>query len=236
MAIQTWRGCTETISLARLTLVDAPAQTVELAEQSLPQVVVPLSERAPQRQPGSAVEVNVARAEEPGVPALSLSDIHARDYEVGEVASNSRMPDLRPSQGTARELGDLASPAPIPEALRITLDTPTEIKYRIWIQPMDQPASHQLRRAPDVPCPAFRMLGLEAWTAPLETSSQALEAGLPDGEGFAIQGAVQGLVTREGNPLQGIVTVASAEAKHLLYPGSRRVCIPSPSPMNGTGE
>jgi hypothetical protein len=226
-AIQTWRGCSETVSLSRLASIDTPEQTVELAEQSLPQVVVPASEQAPRRQPGAALEVGVAQVEEIGIPALSLTALHDRDYPVDQAISDGWIPDLRPSQGFVRDLGDLASPAPVPEALRASLETPTEVKYRIWIQPMELPAGHRLHRAPEVPCPPFKMLGLEAWTAPLDPSSQALHAGLPPGEGFAMQGALQGLVAREGNALQDIVTIARVEREHLLYPGSRRVSIVS---------
>jgi hypothetical protein len=228
-SIQTWRGCSETISLARITPSEAPVQTAELSEQSPLRAGVPSTEGVARWKPGTAEEVNIVTIEEPGLSRPSQAAVHARDYAVVEAVSGIGMrADLRPCCRSARELWN--TPTQVqevePEVLRVSPDAPTEVKYRIWIQPTDESARHQLGSAGERPCPAVKMPGLEALTTALEHSTHTVDAALPGVEGFA----GQGLVARAGTSLQSVLAIGAAEPFHVLYPGSPRLPIAATGP------
>jgi hypothetical protein len=202
--------------------VEAPV----LDEDSPLRIGLPAYEPEMQWRPGSAEDLNIARIEEPALPVASLASIYAREYSVTAPASGVETgPDLHFHGRSARGLWDTVSTSAENgvEALRSSPETPTEVKYRIWVQPLEESTLHQLERASNRPCPAVNVPGLEAWTAGLDHSRNVQEVGSPQVAGFA----VQGLVMRGGTSLQSVITVADRELEYLLYPGSRRVPIPA---------
>jgi hypothetical protein len=147
---------------------------------------------------------------------------------VEEVVSDVQMsPDFHPDRGSAQNLWNTATLAEQiqPEALRVSPEAPSEIKYRIWVQPMEESALHQLPHAEERQCPALVMPGLEALRAAIEHSEYAGQGRLPGLDGFA----PQGLVARGGTSLQPVMAVHTQELEHLLYPSSRRLPVPANS-------
>jgi hypothetical protein len=225
-SVQTWRGCSETIPLAAVTPLEEKASVPVLSEESPLRVGLPPTEQITIWRPGAAGEVSIVRVEESNVLSPSLADVHSREYSVEEVKSGIEMsPDLLPDRGSAQRLWNAASPAQEiqPEALRVSPEAPTEIKYRIWVQPMEESPLHQLRRAPDRPCPPEVMPGLEALKAMIEHSQNAGDARLPGLETIV----AQGLVARGGTSLQPVMAVGAPDLEHLLYPSSRRLPVPA---------
>lgn len=225
-SVQTWRGCSETISLAAMTPLEEKATVPVLSEESPLRVGLPPSEQTMIWRPGAAEEVGISRVEESNVVSPSLADVHSREYSVEEVASDVEMsPDFHPDRGSAQILWTTPALAEQiqPEALRVSPEAPSEIKYRIWVQPMEESALHQLRRAEERPCPALVMAGLEALKAAIEHSQYAGQARLPGLDGFA----PQGLVGCAGTSLQSVMAVRTQELEHLLYPSSRRLPVPA---------
>ena len=225
-SVQTWRGCSETISLAAMTPLEEKATVPVLSEDSPLRVGLPPSEQTMIWRPGAAEEVNISRVEESNLVSPSLADVHSREYSVEEVASGIEMsPDLHPDRGSAQMLWTTPTLAEQiqPEALRVSPEAPSEIKYRIWVQPMEESPKHQLRHAEERPCPALVMPGLEALKAAIEHSQYAGQARLPGLDGFA----PQGLVARGGTSLQSVMAVGTPDLEHLLYPSSRRLPVPA---------
>ncbi len=225
-SVQTWTGCSETISLAGIMPLQEHVRVPVLSEESPLRVGLPVSEPVMQWKPNTAGDLTIVRIEESGLPAPSLASLHAWDYSVSTTASRIEMgPDQSFNSRVAQGLWTTVSPAPEnePEALRVSPEAPTEVKYRIRMQPMQECPPHQLESAVDRPCPPIRLPGLEAWTTALDHSSPADEVRRPEVNGFAFQGAVQGLVTRVGTALQPVVPQAPAQLECLLYPGSRRM-------------
>ena len=227
-SVQTWRGCSETIPLATVTPLEEKASVPVLSEESPLRVGLPPTEQLTIWRPSAAQEVSIVRVEESNVSLPSLADVHSREYSVEEMNSGIEMsPDLFPDKGSAQELWNEATQAQEiqPEALRISPDAPTEIKYRIWVQPMEESPLHQLGRAAERPCPAVAVPGLEALKAAIEHSQSASEASLPGLDGFV----PQGVVACGGTPLQQVMSMRTPELEHLLYPGSRRFPVPANS-------
>jgi hypothetical protein len=225
-SVQTWTGCSETISLAGMMPLEERPHVPVLSEESPLRVGLPASEPVMHWKPNTSEDLNIVRIEESGLPAPSLASLHAWDYSVSTTASPIEMgPDHSFNSRVAQGLWTTVSPAPEnePEALRVSPEAPTEVKYRIWMQPMQECPPPQLESAADRPCPPTRLPGLEAWTTALDHSSPADEVRRPEVNGFAVQGAVEGLVTRVGTPLQSVARLPSAQLECLLYPGSRRM-------------
>jgi hypothetical protein len=226
-SVQTWTGCSETISLAKMIPLEERVQTPALSEDSPLRIGLPPSEPVIQWKPGTAEDLSIARIEESRLPAPTLASLHARDYSVSSTASRIEMgPDRCFRERSPLGLWTTVSPAAPNEleALRVSPEAPTEVKFRIWIQPLEESSRRQLPHAADRLCPPVVLAGLEAWTAALDHSPPADEVRTPGVDGFS----VRGLVTRAGTPLQSVVTLAAAELEYLLYPGSRRI------PMAGT--
>jgi hypothetical protein len=227
-SVQTWRGCSETIPLAAVTPLEEKASVPVLSEESPLRVGLPPTEQINIWRPGAAGEVSIVRVEESNVLSPSLAEVHSREYCVEEVKSGIEMsPDLLPDRGSAQRLWKTATQAEEiqAEALRISPEAPTEIKYRIWVQPMEESPLHQLGRATERPCPPAVMPGLEALKAAIEHSQNAGEARLPGLDAFV----PQGLVARGGTSLQAVMAVSAPELEHLLYPSSRRLPVPANS-------
>jgi hypothetical protein len=225
-SVQTWRGCSETIPLAAVTPLEQKASVPVLSEDSPLRVGLPPTEQIYIWRPGAAGEVSIVRVEESSVPSPSLAEVHSREYSVEEVRSGIQMsPDLLPDRGSAQRLWNTASQAEEirPEALRVSPEAPTEIKYRIWVQPMEESPLHQLGLAAERSCPPMVMPGLEALKAAIEHSQNAGEARLPGLDGFV----PQRMVARGGTSLQAVVAVRTPEMEHLLYPSSRRFPVPA---------
>jgi hypothetical protein len=227
-SVQTWRGCSETIPLAAVTPLEEKASVPVLSEESPLRVGLPPTEQITIWRPREAEEVSIARPEESTVPSPSLAEVHSREYSVEEAKSGIEMsPDLLPDRGSAQRLWNTASQTKEiqPEALRISPEAPTEIKYRIWVQPMEESPLHQLGHAAERPCPPVVMPGLEALKAAIEHSQTAGDARLPGLDGFV----PQGMIARGGASLQAVVAVRTPELEHMLYPGSRRLPVPANS-------
>jgi hypothetical protein len=225
-SVQNWTGCSETISLARIVPLEERVQEPVLSEESPLRVGLPTSEQAVHRKPDTAGDLSIVSVEELRPASPSLASVHSRDYSVAEVTSRIRMsPDLSFRGRSARALWSTAIPTADDEVdtLRVSPEAPTEIKYRIWIQPMEESPRHQLQCAPDRPCPPVVLPGLEALAMALEHSQPCAEVHRPPVDGFS----VRGLTARAGTSLQSVVTLAAAELEHLLYPSSRR--LPNPA-------
>jgi hypothetical protein len=176
-------------------------------------------------KPDTAAELPILRIQEASFSPPSVASVQDRDYDVEEAASRIGMPaDLLPDHRSTLDLWTTpARPKEIePDSLRISPDVPTEIKYRIWIQPLEQDARHQLQSAGQRPCAPVAMPGLAALAAAIESSRQATEARLPHVDEFALQG----LASRPGVALQTVAAVGVAKPIQMLYPGTRRLPVP----------
>lgn len=223
-SVQTWVGCSEMISLARMIPLGERVKTPVLSEESPLRVGLPPSEPVVRWRPGTAEDVSIARIEESAPAMPSIASVHTGDYSVAAVASDIKMaPDRSFPKRSSFALWTNVSPAVENEveALRISPEVPTEIKYRIWVQPLEESPRHQLQRAADRPCPPVVLP--EIWTVALEHSAPAGQLRAPEVDGFA----VRGLVAREGTSLQSVVALASAQLEYLLYPGTRRLPVPA---------
>ena len=226
-SVQTWIGCSETVSLAAIMPLEERVHVPVLSEESPLRVGLPPSDPVMFWKPGAAEDLSIARIEDSGLPAPSLASIHARDYPVSTKGSDIDVgPDQQFQKRAPRGLWTTVSPSSQEEleTLRVSPDAPSEVKYRIWIQPMEEAPPLQLQTAPDRPCPPVGLPGLEAWTTALDHSPSAGEVRMPEVDGFS----VRGLVTRAGTPLQSVLTLAPPEMEYLIYPGSRRL------PLAGT--
>ena len=223
-SVQTWVGCSEMVSLAQIMPLGERVKTPVLSEESPLRVGLPPSEPVVKWKPGAAENVSIVRIEESGLPMPSVASVHTRDYSVAGVASGIKMaPDRSFPKRSTFDLWTTASPAAENEmeALRVSPEEPTEVKYRIWIQPLEESPRHQLRRAADRPCPPVVLQ--EAWTMALEHTAPAGQVRVPGVDGFAFRG----LVAREGTSLQSVLALASAQTEYLLYPGTRRLPVPA---------
>jgi hypothetical protein len=223
-SVQTWVGCSEMIFLARLMPLGERVKTPVLCEESPLRVGLPPAESVVQWKPGTAEDLSIVRIEESTPPLPSVASVHIRDYSGASVACSIKMtPDRTFRKRWAFDLWTNVSPAVENEveALRTSPEVPTEVKYRIWVQPLEDPPRHQLRRAADRPCPP--VLLQEAWTVALEHSACAGEVRAPEVDGFA----VRGLEVRAGTSLQSVGALAPAELEYLLYPGTRRLPVPA---------
>ena len=223
-SVQTWVGCSEMISLARMMPLGERVKTPVLSEESPLRVGLPPSEPVVKWKPGAAENVSIVRIEESALPLPSVTSVHTRDYSLAAVASDIKMaPDRSFPKRSTFDLWTNMSPAVENEmeALRTSPEMPTEVKYRIWVQPLEEASRHQLQRAADRPCPLVILQ--EAWTLALAHSAPAEEVRVPEVDGFA----VRGLVARAGTSLQSVVALASTRLEYLLYPGTRRLPVPA---------
>lgn len=225
-SVQAWVGCSQTVSLARVMLLEQPAEEPVLCEDSPIRIGLPPSEHPLDWKPGAAEDLSIATAEEPHVPLPTLASVHTREYPVSEAAAKIESgPDLDFQRRFARGLWNDVTRASEDEveALRVSPDGPTEIKFRIWMQPMEDSPLHQLQHAPNRPCPAVTVPELENLTMALTQSDTSGEIHLPEVDG----GAVRGVEARGGASLQSAVRLPETELEPLLYPGTRRMPIPT---------
>jgi len=218
---QSWRGCTETVSLARAVVAPHPEFTPELLAERLRQPAPASETRLSAPTFEATRDRSIARTEEVAPPVLeielSLPSTTVESPREPNAVTVSNLPARQASKGL---WGRLTRPAHLQSAsLQVIPDEPGEVRYRVWVDPVRDATPFALSRAHAKPCPLEKLPDPDASQAVLSWTDAACAPGSPQVEEFSLAG----INRSAGSPLESMKQQQIPEPEALLYPATRRL-------------
>ncbi len=223
-AIQTWTGCTQTISVAQIVSVPENPLAPELLHERTRQPHITIEARPEFPALSGAGERNIATLEETHLPkpspTLAVSEAPIEMPAEPPAAAPSHSPS---TQGARALWGRLSVPAHLESvALRMLPEEPGEVRYRVWVDPVKEAIKFSLPAAPASPCPLETLPEPDPNSAQLAASESASLPRSPEVD----ESAAAALTQSAGSPLDAIQTQQISRPEAMLYPATRR--LPNP--------
>jgi hypothetical protein len=221
--MQIWTGCSNTIPLAAISAPPEVTQLPELMDMRHADLAVPALAQSIQWSSNILQDVSVATIQEPP-PADQIShDLRVLEHQVCMARTEMSLPATTfPARRSGRALwSKLHSSPTLDDTLHPAAREPQEMKFRVWLQPLDDAPGHRLPAMDWRPYPMAAQQDPTSLTPPLAVQNPEMYA--PQAEHFA----AAGLVPRDSADLSQPCALVPTETEYTVYPAFRRLPHPA---------
>jgi hypothetical protein len=220
--MQIWTGCSNMIPLAAVSAPEESALSPELVDVRQADLATPRIGQTFRWEAHVSHDVSVARIEAPPATDQIPHDLRVLEHQVSAGGTEMKLPSHKfPIRKQGKTLwAKVSSPKLLEDSVHPSPNEPQDMKFRVWLQPLEDAPGHQVASAP---WRSFSILSQQDPTGiipPLVIANP--DALAPDTTLLATAGLGRHESANLGQPC----AMEPAETEYTIYPAFRR--LPSP--------